>query len=96
MLASSRPQAVPVDTARSPHARWRTLPLGSVTLTGGLWHDHQRVNREVSLRHGHRMLERAGNFRALRMAIDQAQGEYSGPRYLDSHRYPQVAVPPPA
>ena len=87
MVASSRSQAIPVDTEGSPHARWRTLPLGSVTFTGGLWHERQRVNREVSLRHAYRMLERAGNFRALRMAAGEVDGEYPGPRYLDSDVY---------
>ena len=74
---STVPRAAPgpVDTTHSPHARLRTLPLGAVSLTGGLWADRQAVNAAASLRHGHAMLERAGNFRALRMAAGLERGE---------------------
>ena len=51
---------IPVDTARSPHARWRTLPLDAVSLSGGFWAARQTVNAERSLSHGYRMLEEAG------------------------------------
>jgi len=79
--------AGPTDTTCSPHARWRTLPIGSVSLTGGLWSQRQVVNRRVSLRHGYRALERAGNFHDLRLAAGLAEGEYRGPLYMDSDLY---------
>ncbi|HEX5505183.1 MAG TPA: beta-L-arabinofuranosidase domain-containing protein [Thermomicrobiales bacterium] len=79
--------AGPVDTARSPHARWRTLPAGAASLTGGLWGDRQAVNGGASLAHGYRQLEEAGNFHDFRLAAGRARGEYRGPRYMDSDVY---------
>jgi DUF1680 family protein len=76
-----------VDTSHSPYAHWRTLPIGSVSLTGGLWARRQAVNREVSLRHGYRALEQAGNLRDLRLAAGSTEGEYLGPLYIDSDLY---------
>jgi len=78
---------LPVDTARTPHARWRTLALDAVTLSGGFWAERQTVNAERSLMHGHRMLEDAGNLHNLRLAAGQAQGEYKGPVFMDSDVY---------
>lgn len=77
----------PVDTTHSPHARWRTLPFRSVSLTGGLWAQRQAVNRAVSLHHGYRMLEQAGNLYNLRLAAGLAEGEYRGLLFMDSDLY---------
>lgn len=77
----------PVDTARSPHARLRTLPFASVSLLDGFWAERQTVNRAVGLAHGYRMLEQAGNLHDLRLAAGMAQGEYRGPRFMDSDVY---------
>lgn len=77
----------PVDNRHSPHAHWRTLPFSAVTLTGGLWAERQAVNRTVSLRHGYRMLEQAGNLHDLRLAAGLVRGEYRGPLFMDSDLY---------
>ena len=82
-----RSAKIPVDTNRSPHATWRTLPLDAVTLSGGFWAARQVVNAERSLSHGYRMLEEAGNLNNLRLAAGQAQGEYKGPVFQDSDVY---------
>jgi DUF1680 family protein len=76
-----------LDLGNSPYARWRTLPAGSVSLTGGLWARRQSVNRETSLRHGYRTLRQVGNFHNLRLAAGLAEGEYQGPMYMDSDLY---------
>ena len=76
-----------VSTAASPYARWRTLPLGSVTVTGGFWSQKQTVNRQVSLRHGYEQLERAGNFNNLKLAAGTGHGEFRGPIFMDSDVY---------
>ena len=86
-MHASTNAAGPVDTRRSPHARLRTLPLGSVALAEGLWAGRQATNRAVSLPHGHRMLEQAGNLHDLRLAAGLAQGSYRGPVYMDSDLY---------
>jgi DUF1680 family protein len=78
---------IPVDTNQSPHAKWRTLPLDAVTLSGGFWATRQRVNAERSLSHGYRMLEEAGNLNNLRLAAGHVQGEYKGPVFMDSDVY---------
>ena len=79
--------STPVQTRLSPHARWRGLPLQDVTLTGGFWAERQRVNRDVSLAHGFRMLEEAGNLDNLRLAARLSSGEYRGPVFMDSDVY---------
>jgi DUF1680 family protein len=78
---------VPVDTRRSPHARWQTLPLDAVSLAGGFWAQRQTVNAQRSLSHGYRMLEEAGNLHNLRLAAGQAQGDFKGPVFQDSDVY---------
>ncbi|MCZ7546067.1 MAG: glycoside hydrolase family 127 protein [Anaerolineae bacterium] len=77
----------PVDSTRSRHARWRTLPLTSVQLDGGFWADRQAVNRRSSLVHAYRMLKAAGNFHNLRVAAGRANGDYRGRNFLDSDVY---------
>jgi DUF1680 family protein len=76
-----------VSTTTSPHARWRTLALGSVSLTEGFWHRKQEINRRVSLPHGYRMLNQSGNFNNLRLAAGSGEGEYRTPVFMDSDVY---------
>ncbi|HQE91704.1 MAG TPA: glycoside hydrolase family 127 protein [Anaerolineae bacterium] len=76
-----------VTTRSSPYARQRSLPVGSVAVTDGFWLNKQTVNRQVSLPHGYRQLERAGNFNNLRLAGGTGEGEYSGPVFMDSDVY---------
>jgi DUF1680 family protein len=76
-----------ISTAASLHARWYTLPLGSISLTEGFWSHKQEINRQVSLRHGYEQLERAGNFNNLRLAAGFGEGEYQGPVFMDSDVY---------
>ena len=96
MRFSSHSGIGPTDTSHSPHARWRTLPIGGISLTGGLWARRQTVNREVSLRRGYRMLDEAGNFHDLQLAAGSPSpsgggpgegSEYRGPLYMDSDLY---------
>jgi hypothetical protein len=75
------------QSQHSPYARWRTLPLKSVTLDGGMWAQRQTINREISLRHGYAMLESVGNFHDLRLAAGEIQGNYRGPLFMDSDLY---------
>jgi len=87
MCASSLPPVGPTDTSHSPYTHWRTLPIDSVSLVGGPWSQRQAINREVSLRHGYRTLEQAGNLGNLRLAAGLAEGQYRGPFYMDSDLY---------
>jgi uncharacterized protein len=77
----------PVDTRQSPGARWQGLPLDDVSIEGGFWASRQRINRDVSLAHGFRMLEQAGNLNNLRLAAGNGVGDYRGPVFMDSDVY---------
>jgi DUF1680 family protein len=71
------------------HARLRPLGMGDVEISGGLWAERQRINREVTLPYGAEQLERAGNFENLRLAAGTGKGAYSGLPlpFLDSDVY---------
>jgi DUF1680 family protein len=71
----------------SSHARWRTLPLESISLTGGFWLQWQNTNRQVTLAHGYRMLEEAGNLDNFRIAAGLKEGQYRGREFNDSDVY---------
>lgn len=77
----------PVDSSRSAFARWRTLPLGDVTLPDGFWADRKRINHTVSLKHGYAMLEQAGNFRNLQLAAARANGGHQARNFADETVY---------
>lgn len=63
-------------------------PTPPATITGGLWQQWQRVNRESSIPLGIGKLDQAGNFDDLRLAAgDQLDAEYHGPVYMDSDVY---------
>lgn len=74
-----------VDTSRSPYARLRTLPLGSVALRDGFWGRWQAINEQVSLKHAFRMLEQAGNLDNFRIAAGRKQGAYRGRNFMDEN-----------
>ncbi len=76
--------AGPVDTAKSPSARWRTVPLDGVKLQDGFWSKRQEINRNVTLSHGYSQLEKSGNFNNLRLAAGAGEGEYRTPVFMDS------------
>ncbi len=76
-----------VDTGKSPYARWRSLPLDAVSVNEGFWAHKQEVNRQVTLRHGYRQLDEAGNLNNLRLAAGQGKGEYRPPLFMDSDVY---------
>ncbi len=75
------------DYAVYPHARWQSLPLQSISLTGGFWARRQKINRETTLLHGYQMLEEAGNFHNLRVAAGLTEGEYRGREFIDTDVY---------
>lgn len=77
-----------VSSRNSSYARLQALPLNSVHITGGFWGKRQRTNREISLPHGYRMLEQAGNLHNLRLAAGIDSGQYQGSYpFLDSDVY---------
>ena len=85
--SEARPASGPVAVSRSPHASLRPLRLGEVQITGGLWGDRQRLNREVLLPGAARHLEAAGNFDNLRAAAGHGSAPFRGPVFMDSDVY---------
>ncbi len=65
----------------------RPLPFGDAPITGGLWAERQRVNREVTIPMGHAQLEAAGSFENFKAAAAGSHGEYHGPVYQDGEVY---------
>ena len=75
----------PVDPTAS--TTLRPLPLGATAITGGLWAERQRVNREVTIPLGAEKLEAAGSFENFKAAAAGSKGEYHGPVYQDGEVY---------
>ena len=72
-------------TARSATA---LRPAIAAEITGGLWADRRRVNREVSIPGGWNRLHRAGNFHNLELAAGRSTGDYVNDLpFLDSDVY---------
>ena len=72
-------------TARSATA---LRPATAGEITGGLWADRRRVNREVSIPGGWNRLHQAGNFHNLELAAGRATGSYVNDLpFLDSDVY---------
>lgn len=95
--ASARRQATPGPVVPTSSARSATapLPLGAVTITGGVWAGRQRTNRMNSLAVGSRRLREAGNLRNLELAAEHVEDParparpkaYQGPVFMDSDVY---------
>lgn len=58
-----------------------------MTLDPGFWQQRQTVNRQVSLRHGGRMLEESGTLDNFRLAAGRGEGEFKGWVFQDSDAY---------
>jgi DUF1680 family protein len=77
----------PVDPTAEAQTALRPLPLGDTSITGGLWAERQRVNREVTIPLGAEKLEAAGSFENFRAAAAGRNGAYHGPVYQDGEVY---------
>src|SRR5438874_871769 len=82
-----------VDTSLSPRARLRPVPIRAVRLTDAFWEPRRQLNRTVSLREQHRMLEETGRFHNLRVAAGLERGSNSGKVFNDSdvHKWMEAA-----
>jgi uncharacterized protein len=86
MTQSSQRGGGPIRlTARSATA---LRPAAAGEITGGLWADRRRVNREVSISAGWSRLHQAGNFHNLELAAGRSTGSYVNDLpFLDSDVY---------
>ena len=87
-MESSSPAALgPVDNSASSLGALKTVPYQAVRINQGFWAKRQTINRQVSLKHGYKMLEKAGNFHNLRMAAGRETGNYAGLVFYDEDVY---------
>lgn len=87
MIMADNNSAGPLDTSATPCSVLQTLPFAASQITSGFWARFQQRNREVSLAHGFKMLEQAGNFHNLRMAAGLEDGEFMGRNFYDEDVY---------
>ena len=83
-------RAVVVDTAGSPNARLRSVPIDSVRWTGGFWRERHRQNCDVTLRRLWELLADpdAGHvLENFRIAAGLAAGEFAGTNWQDEWLY---------
>lgn len=79
--------AVIVDTARSPHALLKPVPLGAVDLTDGFWAPRRKLNRDVTIPAQYRLLEQTGRLDNFRRAAPRKGGPFEGLFFNDSDVY---------
>jgi DUF1680 family protein len=79
--------AGPVALTPDAACRLRPVPLGAMTITGGLWEVRRQVNGDVAVPLGRERLESAGNLDNLRIAAGTMSGEPRGPVFMDSDVY---------
>jgi DUF1680 family protein len=87
MTVSSATRAVVVDTARSPFARLRPVPLDAVHLDDTFWAPRMRVNREATLPSQYRLLWETGRVDNLLRAAGKKDGVFHGRVFNDSDVY---------
>ncbi|HWL97679.1 MAG TPA: beta-L-arabinofuranosidase domain-containing protein [Nocardioidaceae bacterium] len=77
----------PASPTTSAAVRWRPLPLGAASITGGFWAPRQDANADAAVPAGRERLESAGNLQNLRVAAGAAEGTAVGPVFADSDVY---------
>ncbi len=77
----------PVDPTETARTVLRPLPLGDAPITGGLWAERQRVNRETTIPVGAQQLEAAGSFENFKAAAAGQHGTYHGRVFQDGEVY---------
>ncbi|MGI3784134.1 MAG: glycoside hydrolase family 127 protein, partial [Janthinobacterium lividum] len=86
MSTTPRTAASPVELSDTSHAPYR--PAAGGLITGGLWAERRRVNREVSVPDAWDKLHQAGNFHNLELAAGRRSGDYVNDLpFLDSDVY---------
>jgi uncharacterized protein len=87
MTETTTQPAGPVAPTADAACRLRPVPLGAVTITGGLWAARREANGAVAVPNGRERLEAAGNLENLRIAAGAASGAAQGPVFMDSDVY---------
>ncbi len=79
--------SVVVDMARSPHARYRGVPVKAVRLDDGFLAPRLRLNREVTLPAQLELLEQTGRMANFRKGAGQESGRFEGFYFNDTDVY---------
>src|SRR4051812_8818311 len=93
--------AGPVAPTAAAVCRLRPVPLGAVTITGGLWAARREVNGEVAVPFGRERLASAGNLDNLRIAAGAMSRGPPRPPFIGSGGFkwapgaPRGGGPPP-
>jgi uncharacterized protein len=86
MTQTSQRHGGPIRLTASSTTGLRPAKAGEIT--GGLWADRRRINREVSIPGGWNRLHQAGNFHNLELAAGRSTGDYVNDLpFLDSDVY---------
>ena len=86
MTQTSQRGGGPIRLTASSATALRPATAGEIT--GGLWADRRRLNREVSIPRGWNRLHQAGNFHNLELAAGRSTGSYVNDLpFLDSDVY---------
>src|SRR3954447_4084146 len=87
MAVSTSTRAVVVDTASSPFAQLRPVPVDGVALTDDFWAPRMRVNREATLPTQYRLLWDTGRIDNLLRVVGKHDGAFQGRYFNDSDVY---------
>jgi DUF1680 family protein len=91
MSASSshahRPVQGPLSPTTDARVEQRPVGLDAVRITGGMLHDWQTLNRDVSLRSNLGHLESDGVVDNLKLAAGETTGQFRGPVFMDAAVY---------
>lgn len=77
----------PVDNHNSLVSALKVLPMQSVRLTQGFWHNQQALNHRASLHHGYAMLQQNGAFHNFQLCAGRITGTMRQPSGHDSDVY---------
>src|SRR6202789_3103185 len=77
----------PVDPTETARTVLRSLPFGDAPITGGLWAERQRGNRETTIPVGAPQPEAGGSFERFKNAAAGQHGTYHGRVFQDGEVY---------
>src|SRR5688572_6521089 len=83
----TKPAAVVVDTARSPHARLCPVPVDAVKLEDEFWEPRRTINRDSTLSSQYKHLQDTARLRNFERASGKVEAPFEGIYFNDSDVY---------
>jgi DUF1680 family protein len=81
------PGPVIVDTSRSPHARWQSVPINHVLLDDTIWEPRRTTTVRSTLAEQYRLLELTDRIANFRRTAGKEPGGFTGIYFNDSDVY---------